>query len=115
MVRSVQNDSSAAGRDRARKSGCGQGCESKRGRQPESLIQVQHSGDSGAALLQERPTTRPGYRSYEQEGFTQPTGSTGVNSRVLPTATACGYSAPGRKLTLNRSAALEIHPANSKV
>src|SRR5207244_859451 len=80
MVRSVQNDRAAVGRDRARKSGCGQGCESERRRQPESLVQVQHSRDSCAAFFQERPTTRSDHRSHEQEGSAQPARSTSLGN-----------------------------------
>src|SRR4029077_17485459 len=80
MVRSVQDDRAAAGRDCTGKSGYTQNCESKRGRKPESLIQVQHSRDSGTAFFQERPTARPGHRRCEQEGSAQSAGSTGLGN-----------------------------------
>src|SRR5262245_43895000 len=93
MVRPVQNDRAATGRDCAGKSGHTQNCESECRRKPESLIQVQHSRDSGAAFFQERPTARSGHRRYEQEGSAQPAGNTGVTpfrhserSRGIPAA-----------------------------
>src|SRR5262249_25783218 len=79
MVRPLQNDSAAVGRDRTRKGGCSQSSESKRGRQSESFVEVQYSCDSGAAFLQERSTTRSSHRSYQQEGSAQPLGSIGVD------------------------------------
>src|SRR5262249_27771989 len=65
--------------DRTRKGGCSQSSESKRGRQSESLVEVQYSCDSGAAFLQKRSTTRSSHRSYQQEGSAQPVGSIGVD------------------------------------
>src|SRR6476620_8052001 len=99
MVRSLQNDRAAAGRDCAGKSGHTQSCESKRRRKPESLIQIQHPRDSGAALFQERPTTRSGHRRSEQEGSDQPGGSPrlgnygGQPPRLLTQSAAGGASA----------------------
>src|SRR5262249_5307027 len=78
MVWPVQNDRTTAGRNRARKSGHTQDCESKRGRKPESLGQVQYSRDPGVTFFQKRPTARSGDWSYEQERSAQPAGSAGV-------------------------------------
>src|SRR6185369_14510368 len=83
MVRAVQTDCANAGRDCARKGGCIQSCKSKRGRQSESFVEVQHSRDSGAAFFQERPTARSGDRRHEQKGSAQPAGSAGVEKVSL--------------------------------
>src|SRR5262249_49192712 len=42
------------------------------------LVQIQHSGNPGAAFFQERPTARPAHRSYEQEGSSYPDRGAGL-------------------------------------
>src|SRR3954462_9137598 len=83
MVRSLQNDRAVARRDCAGKSRHTQNCESKRGRQPEFVSEVQYSRDSGAAFLQERATARSGYRRCQQEGSAQQAGSAGLETISL--------------------------------
>src|ERR1700736_1504220 len=83
MVRTVQAHRTAARRDRAGKGRRDQGCESKRGRKPESFFQIQHPRDSIASVFQEWPAPRPGDRNDKQEGFAHPAGSTGLTKILL--------------------------------
>src|SRR5438067_1910762 len=80
MVWSVQNDRPATGRDSARKDRRSQDCESERGRESESLVQVQYPGDPGSTLFQERPATGSGHRGCQQEGSAQSPRSAGVRT-----------------------------------
>src|SRR5215471_16161025 len=78
MVWSVQNDRPATGRGSARKGGRGEDCQGERGRESESLVQVQYQGDPSSTLFQERPATGSGYRGHQQKGSAQPTRRIGV-------------------------------------
>src|SRR5947207_60465 len=103
MVWSVQNDRPTTGRGSARKGGRGQDCESERGRQSESLVQVQYPGDPGSALFQERPATGSDHRGYQQEGSAQPTRSVGVGifelAKIVTTPSSGVLSAQCRDAT----------------
>src|SRR5437763_14612560 len=101
MVWSVQNDRPATGRDSARKDRRSQDCESERGRESESLVQVQYPGDPGSTLFQERPATGSGHRGYQQERSAQPPRSAPLILAAL--VTLCNFW-PKREPKINRFA-----------